>query len=89
MVFRLVEGLCAGVGEQRVGVQMLDYLRRHPEVAFLACKDFGYLGRSYLNGTERQNALPVPVVIVASRSEGAEQQVQPAADQNSSASVVA
>lgn len=65
------------------------YLRRHPEVAFLACKDFGYLGRSYLNGTERQNALPVPVVIVASRSEGAEQQVQPAADQNSSASVVA
>jgi len=65
------------------------YLRRHPEVAFLACKDFGYLGRSYLNGTERQNALPVPVVIVASRSEGAEQQVQSAADQNSSASVVA
>ncbi len=41
------------------------YLRSHPEFAFLACKDSGYLGRSYLKGTQRENALPIPVVIVA------------------------
>jgi hypothetical protein len=40
------------------------YLRRHPEIAFLACKDTGYLGRSILMGTQRQNALPVPVVLL-------------------------
>ncbi len=42
------------------------YLRAHPEVAFLACKETGYLGRSLLNGTQRQSALPVPVVLVES-----------------------
>ena len=41
------------------------YLRGHPEVAFMACKDSGYLGRSYLNGTLQKNGLPVPVVVVA------------------------
>ena len=41
------------------------YLRRHPEVAFLACKETGYLGRSFLNGTQPQDILPVPVVLVA------------------------
>lgn len=40
------------------------YLRGHPEIAFLACKDTGYLGRSILKGTQRQNALPVPVVLL-------------------------
>ena len=40
------------------------YLRNHPEIAFLACKDTGYLGRSILKGTQRQNALPVPVVLL-------------------------
>ncbi|MCW9058500.1 MAG: hypothetical protein OQL11_06490 [Gammaproteobacteria bacterium] len=40
------------------------YLRSHPEIAFLACKDTGYLGRSILKGTQRQNALPVPVVLL-------------------------
>jgi len=40
------------------------YLRGHSEIVFLACKDSGYLGRSYLNGTQRKNALPVPVVVV-------------------------
>ena len=44
---------------------MARYLRKHPEVAFLACKDSGYLGRGYVNGTQRKNALPVPVVVVA------------------------
>ena len=40
------------------------YLRNHPEIAFLACKDSGYLGRNYMNGTQLENALPVPVVVV-------------------------
>jgi hypothetical protein len=41
------------------------YIRSHPEVAFMACKDSGYLGRSYLNGTLQKSGLPVPVVVVA------------------------
>ena len=40
------------------------YLRSHSEIAFMACKDTGYLGRSYINGTQVKNALPVPVVVV-------------------------
>ena len=48
------------------------YLRRHPEVAFLACKETGYLGRSFLNGTQRQDILPVPVVLVATHEESAQ-----------------
>lgn len=47
------------------------YLRRHPEIAFLACRETGYLGRSYLKGTQRKNLLPVPVVVVATSAEGA------------------
>lgn len=46
------------------------YLRRHSEVAFLACNETGYLGRSFLNGSQRQDALPVPVVLVASHEDG-------------------
>lgn len=46
------------------------YLRRHPEIAFLACNETGYLGRSFLNGSQRKDALPVPVVLVASHQEG-------------------
>ncbi|MBT9568737.1 MAG: universal stress protein [Thiobacillus sp.] len=48
------------------------YLRRHAEVAFLACKETGYLGRSFLNGTQRQDILPVPVVLVATHEESAQ-----------------
>lgn len=40
------------------------YLRSHPEIAFLACKNTGYLGNGYMNGTQLNNALPVPVVVV-------------------------
>lgn len=50
------------------------YLRRHPEVAFLACKETGYLGRSFLNGTQRQDILPVPVVLVATHEESAKRE---------------
>jgi hypothetical protein len=52
------------------------YLRGHPEVAFLACKDSGYLGRSYLKGTQRKDALPVPVVVVTTLGEGENTQGQ-------------
>lgn len=45
------------------------YLRRHPEVAFLACNETGYLGRSFLSGAQRQDALPVPVVLVAAHED--------------------
>lgn len=44
------------------------YLRRHPEIAFLACNETGYLGRSFLNGTQKKSALPVPVVLVESHA---------------------
>jgi hypothetical protein len=43
------------------------YLRGHPEIAFMACKDTGYLGRNYMNSTQAKNALPVPVVVVVTQ----------------------
>lgn len=49
--------------------QLARYLRSHPEIAFLACKETGYLGRSYLMGTQQKNALPVPVVVVVDNKE--------------------
>ena len=45
------------------------YLRGHSEIAFLTCKDSGYLGRSYLKGMQRKD-LPVPVVVVTTAGEG-------------------
>ena len=66
------------------------YLRSHPEIAFLACKDTGYLGRSYLSGTRNQNSLPVPVVVVTTHAQaGREAAAHPAADQNRPSSSVA
>jgi hypothetical protein len=65
------------------------YLRSHPEVAFLACKDVGYLGRSYLNGSQGKNALPVPVVVVTTTAEVSGAPEQPAADANSTGAEVA
>ena len=65
----------AGVGMQLVALTgdpvpgLARYLRAHPEVAFLACRETGYLGRSFLNGTQRKNALPVPVVLVESQQD--------------------
>ena len=53
------------------------YLRSHPEFAFLACKDSGYLGRSYIKGTQRKDILPVPVVVVTTLDEGKNTQDQP------------
>ena len=65
------------------------YLRGRPEVAFLACKDAGYLGHSYLNGTQSKNALPVPVVVVTTAAGGSGTQGQPAAEENGRGAVVA
>lgn len=48
------------------------YLRSHSEIAFMACKDTGYLGRSYIKGTQVKNALPVPVVVVVVDPKAAE-----------------
>ena len=50
------------------------YLRNHSEIAFMTCKDTGYLGRSYINGTQARNALPVPVVVVVVDPKAAEAQ---------------
>jgi len=60
---------------------MARYLRRRPDVAFMACKDSGYLGRSFLHGTQRKNVLPVPVVVVTTKKPGeTEEQTAPAKD---------
>lgn len=45
---------------------LIHALRKRPEVAFLICNESGYLGRGLLKGTVRQDAIPVPVVMVAS-----------------------
>ncbi len=55
------------------------YLRRHPEVAFLACNETGYLGRSFLSGAQRQDTLPVPVVLVAAHEDNLQSQAQESA----------
>jgi hypothetical protein len=65
------------------------YLRNHPEVAFLACKDSGYLGRSYLKDTQRKNAIPVPVVVIATNAEGTGTQGQRFTPDGNSEAVVA
>jgi len=43
------------------------YLKSHPEIEFLACKDTGYLGHSYINGPKDKNLLPIPVVVVETK----------------------
>ena len=45
---------------------LIHALRKRPEVAFLICNESGYLGRGLIKGTVRQDAIPVPVVMVAS-----------------------
>jgi CheY-like chemotaxis protein len=50
-------------------------LRRRPDIAFLICNESGYLGRSLIKGTVRQDAIPVPVVLVTA-SETAAQPAQ-------------
>ncbi|MGQ9862373.1 MAG: hypothetical protein ACUVSD_10250 [Thiobacillaceae bacterium] len=51
---------------------LIHALRKRSDIAFLICNESGYLGRGLLKGTVRQDAIPVPVVMVAS-SEAATQ----------------
>ena len=57
------------------------YLRNHPEIAFMACKDSGYLGRSYMNGAQLKSALPVPVVVVVVNPQAADAQTAKQSEQ--------
>jgi hypothetical protein len=51
--------------------QLARYLGSHPEISFLACKESGYLGRSYVTGHQKKNEMPVPVVVIVERKESA------------------
>lgn len=48
-------------------------LRRQPEVAFLICNEAGYLGHGLISGTQKKDALPVPLVLVAAKDDAAAQ----------------
>ncbi len=65
------------------------YLRKHPEIAFLTCRDTGYLGRRCLKGKYPQNAFPVPVVVVTTVAEDAGVQSEAASTDDSGEVVVA
>ena len=51
------------------------YLKSHPEIAFLACKDTGYLGHRTMNGPKDKSLLPVPVVVVVTKEGEAAKQL--------------
>ena len=44
---------------------LVQALRKRAEIAFLICNEAGYLGRGLMKGIVRQDAFPVPVVMVA------------------------
>lgn len=44
---------------------LVNALRRHSEIAFLVCNETGYFGHSLINGVQRRDRIPVPVVLVA------------------------
>ena len=48
------------------------YLKGHPEIAFLACKDSGYLGWKSFRDSQGKNLMPVPVVVVETGKAGAD-----------------
>jgi len=56
---------------------LIHALRRRPDIAFLICNESGYLGRSLIKGTVRQDSIPVPVVLVTAGEAAA----QPAVDE--------
>lgn len=62
--------------EAHIGVQLavltgepptalVQAVRKRSEIAFLVCNESGYLGRGLMKGIVRQDAFPIPVVIVA------------------------
>lgn len=53
------------------------YLRNRPKFVFLACKDSGYLARTYIKGMQGKHALPVPVVVISANGKLASTQDQP------------
>lgn len=57
--------------------ELKNYLKGHPEIAFLACKENGFLGRIYLSENPVKFKLPVPVVVVTP-----EESVSLSADKN-------
>ena len=78
------EGLAEAGIETRVAIltgeppaALVHALRRRPDIAFLICNESGYLGRSLIKGTVRQDSIPVPVVLVTAGEAAA----QPAAEE--------
>lgn len=49
--------------------QLAHYLANHPEISFLACKESGYLGSSYVTVNQKKNEMPVPVVVIVERKD--------------------
>lgn len=52
------------------------FLKGRSEIAFLACKENGYLGRSYITGTIDKNLMPIPVVVVATEKSASMDKIQ-------------
>ena len=52
-------------------LQLAHYLGNHPEISFLACKESGYLGSSYVTINQKKKEMPVPVVVIVERKEAA------------------
>ena len=65
------------------------YLKRRPEIAFLACKENGYLGRCYIKGIKDTNMIPVPVVVVACGKDSTDGQVLPASQEKADKAQIA
>lgn len=49
------------------------FLKGHPEIAFLACKDTGYLGSKHFQDKQGKNNLPIPVVVIETGKQAATQ----------------
>jgi len=65
--------------------QLARYLTNHPEISFLACKESGYLGSSYVMGYQKKNEMPVPLVVIVERKDAAFMPDSGAADKAGSA----
>lgn len=49
--------------------ELTKYLKTHRNIEYLACKDSGFLGRSYLSGNIAKLSLPIPLVVVTTNVE--------------------
>ena len=66
-------------------LQLAHYLGNHPEISFLACKESGYLGSSYVTINQKKKEMPVPVVVIVERKNAALMTDRGAADKADSA----